>query len=118
MTRVASSTAIAQPPRVPSVAVTVVTAVAAPDHDLHDVARLVAPERVGHRLQVGDVHVADPGDDVVAPEPRLLGRASGADAEQPDAPGIVGHVGHGAEIGAVARRVCGGARRVAADAAA
>ena len=33
----------------------------------------MAPKGVGHRLQVWDVHLADPRDDVVAAEARLLG---------------------------------------------
>ena len=78
----------AQPPRVPSVARSVVCPVAAADDDVHDVARLVAPERVGHGLQVGHVHVADPGDDVIAPESRLLGRAAGRTPTSRTPPGL------------------------------
>ena len=101
----------AQPPRVPSVARTVVTC---------------APRRItistmspGLWLrsasviawQVGHVHLADPGDDVVTPQSGLLGRASGADPDQPHAARGVGHVGNGAEIGAVTRRRGGRCRR-------
>src|SRR5689334_25328221 len=47
-----------------------------PHDDAHGIARMMAPERLGHRLQVGDAGLADRGDDGVASEARLVLRAA------------------------------------------
>src|SRR5262249_48106269 len=83
--------------------------VAAPHDDAHGISRVMVPERLGHRLQVGDAGLADPGDDVVAPEASLFRRTACPHAQQPHPARIVGHVRHRAEVRAVARhgRACG-----------